>query len=54
MDKKEFESYENRPKTKKLLIIYRDKTKTMPVEVWIDNKLLWVGGEYWIKYLNKT
>ena len=37
-------------KPDKLMIIYKDGTKTMPVEVWINDKLIWDNGEYLIKY----
>jgi len=37
-------------KDKKLMIIYKDSTKKMPVEVWIDNKLVWDNGEYNIQW----
>lgn len=37
-------------KQDKLMIIYKDNTKTMPVEIWINDKLIWDNGEYIIKW----
>ena len=39
---------------KSLLIIYKDNTKLLPVEVWVDNNLVWGGGSYQIKYSQKN
>ena len=36
--------------SKKLMIIYKDNTKSMPVEVWLDNKLVWDDGYFEMKW----
>ena len=36
--------------SKKLMIIYKDNTKSIPVEVWVDNKLVWDDGYFEVKW----